>query len=776
MPRLARFDVLGLSLAFLLSGCASTLQQAAPAPEEATRTIESRVYSALVDALPAPSAQPLKDRVIVVDPGHGGKESGTVGPAGTKEKDVNLAVAKQLAALLKQAGAKVVLTREGDTGVAPEGSPLAEDLKARVEIANKLGADLFVSVHHNATLDSAKSLETTETYYKMDDPGPSVDVGAALHRALVRNLQLPNERLMPGNYAVLRNAKVPAVLGEASYLTHAPTEAKLRTPEKQLLEAQAYYLGILDYFAKGTPSIAEFNPVAGSDPARPTWQAHFTGGPIDPASIELRLDGKLVAGYFDPEEQTLLFQPERTLSNATHSLSLQARNVGGNTTPRLERPLAIARPATTMRSEPLVSALPEEGPLPVAVRVNDAQGMPVADGTEVRWKVTGAKVERATTFTRDGLSFNYLKATSPKARLEAAAGAAKLVLPLPTKRRSLLSGWIQGPDKLPLEGVGIIALGRDESRMTRSNPDGYWWFDQPPKQLQELRVVKPGIRSQAFTLSRPQYVPIEVPAFTSPQMQAQTVFLNPEGGSEDKDANRRKLSGYNWMVADYLRGYLEAAGAKAVLTRGRDESPSDVQRVRDANRAGAMLFLTIGHSTTGQLRTSHYPSSAKGKQIAGDIRSALTRVLEATGSTVADSTYTLIQTTCPSVTVVPGPAPATDTSARARREAYGIFLGLMPPHPKAASLSIRLIKTGAPVANGSTSLDLQWYGQTDAAGSWHYANLEPGEHYLTVSDGTTTRSFWITGLEAGETRRLTLDLDRPEVPENLAKKQGLRLQ
>lgn len=777
MSRPARLHVAGLSLALLLSGCAGTLQQAVPAPEaEPARVGADRVYSALVDALPDPAAQPLKGRVIVVDPGHGGKESGTVGPAGTKEKDVNLAVSRELATLLRQAGAEVMLTREGDTGVAPEGSSLADDLKARVAIANRLKADLFVSVHHNATLDAKKSLETTETYYKMDDPGPSVDVGAALHRALVRNLQLPNERLMPGNYAVLRNAQVPAVLGEASYLTHPATEQKLRQPEKQLLEAQAYYLGILEYFAKGTPRIVELAEVASSDPARPTWSARFEGGPIDPASLELRLDGKTVTGYFDPEEQTLLFQPERPLENATHSLSLQARNVGGNTTPREVRTFAIARPAASLRAELPLSALPAEGPLPVAVRVLDAHGLPVADGTEVSWSITNGRIERTKTTTREGVAFNYLDQAFPKTTLLATAGKARLTVPLPTKRRPILSGWVEGPDEGPLADVTIVALGRRASRVTRSNQDGYWWFDQAPAELQELRAVKPGIRAQAFTLTKPQFVQIDVPAFTSPQLQSQTVFLNPEGGSEDKDATRRKLSGYNWMVADFLRGYLEAAGARAQLTRGRDESPSDVQRVREANRLGATLFVTIGHTLGGTMRTSHYPSSAKGKQIASDIRAALTGVLSATGSTVADSTYTLIQTTCPSVTVVPGAAPTSDQSAQARRAAYGIFLGLMPAPDKAATLNVRLLKRGVPLVNGTTTLDLQWVGQTDASGTWQYGHLEPGEHYLTVSDGKMTRSFWITGLQTGEARRVTLDLDRPDLPENLAKKQGIKLQ
>jgi N-acetylmuramoyl-L-alanine amidase len=108
-----------------------------------------------IDARPAADFKPAKIRRIVVDPGHGGKDSGALGPGGAMEKDVALKVALKLARKLREElGIDVVMTRSTDVFI-----PLDE----RTAIANKVNADLFVSIHANASLN--KSTEGMETYY-----------------------------------------------------------------------------------------------------------------------------------------------------------------------------------------------------------------------------------------------------------------------------------------------------------------------------------------------------------------------------------------------------------------------------------------------------------------------------------------------------------------------------------------------------------------------------------------------------------------------------------
>jgi len=92
---------------------------------------------------------PLKGKVIVIDPGHGGKYSGAVGKMGLKESEVNLGVALYLWGALQSAGAKPVMTRTADTTVAsPAHKQLRADLLARSMVSNTVNPDLFVSIHH----------------------------------------------------------------------------------------------------------------------------------------------------------------------------------------------------------------------------------------------------------------------------------------------------------------------------------------------------------------------------------------------------------------------------------------------------------------------------------------------------------------------------------------------------------------------------------------------------------------------------------------------------
>ena len=114
------------------------------------------ILSALVLAF-AGAARAANDEsalTVVIDPGHGGADLGARGPSGELEKDVALAVAKKVAALLKKGGAKVLLTRAKDVFV-----PLGE----RTDIANRAHADLFVSIHLNSAPD--REINGSETYF-----------------------------------------------------------------------------------------------------------------------------------------------------------------------------------------------------------------------------------------------------------------------------------------------------------------------------------------------------------------------------------------------------------------------------------------------------------------------------------------------------------------------------------------------------------------------------------------------------------------------------------
>ncbi|AHV98022.1 N-acetylmuramoyl-L-alanine amidase family protein [Paenibacillus sabinae] len=173
-------------------------------------------------------------KLIVLDAGHGAKDSGAVGITGKYEKNFNLAVVLKAQELLKkESDIDVVLTRSDDTFL---------ELKDRVAIANNLNADLFVSVHANSSSTSVAS--GTETYYKRDE---SKAFAKVMHKYLVQATGLSDRGVQYGNFHVIRETKMPAILLEVGYLSNKKDEAALFTEDLQYRVAEAIVSGIKEY-------------------------------------------------------------------------------------------------------------------------------------------------------------------------------------------------------------------------------------------------------------------------------------------------------------------------------------------------------------------------------------------------------------------------------------------------------------------------------------------------------------------------------------------------
>jgi len=219
----------------------------------------------------------LKIGRIVIDPGHGGYDTGTIGPTGLKEKDVVLDVALRLRKLLERnTGCEVIMTRGDDTFI-----PLEE----RTAIANEKGADLFISIHVNASRD--KSARGIETYYLNFTSSPEALEVAARENAtsqesvhqlqdLIKKIamtekieesqdfakQLQREvytrvtkvsgaqrdrGVKKAPFVVLIGANMPSVLAEISFLTNPRDERMLKRPDYREKIANALYDGIVEY-------------------------------------------------------------------------------------------------------------------------------------------------------------------------------------------------------------------------------------------------------------------------------------------------------------------------------------------------------------------------------------------------------------------------------------------------------------------------------------------------------------------------------------------------
>lgn len=188
------------------------------------------------------------ETVIVIDAGHGGVDPGKVGTAETLEKDINLAVALKLKAMLEESGIKVVMTRETDTGLYSENAQnkKREDMEGRVRVITEAEPALTVSIHQNS-FPSADCKGAQVFYYK--DSEKSKALAETIQKAFPEVLQDGNKRQAKanGDYYLLRKAPCTIVIAECGFLSNSAEEALLATEEYQMKVAEALKVGILRY-------------------------------------------------------------------------------------------------------------------------------------------------------------------------------------------------------------------------------------------------------------------------------------------------------------------------------------------------------------------------------------------------------------------------------------------------------------------------------------------------------------------------------------------------
>ncbi len=194
---------------------------------------------------------------IVIDPGHGGSDSGCVNRSlGVREADVTLAISLYLADVLRAQGWNVILTRETDRDVTYAGSPDMMELQARSEVANRINADLFMSIHCNASVGSAAK-GTSIHWWKAED----FEFAQSLEFVLGTTIGLGQKGLIRDRFAVLRHANMPSVLVETAFLTNPVEGAKLADPEFQKLIATQLAGGLAQYMQGRYASRGTVRPV-----------------------------------------------------------------------------------------------------------------------------------------------------------------------------------------------------------------------------------------------------------------------------------------------------------------------------------------------------------------------------------------------------------------------------------------------------------------------------------------------------------------------------------
>lgn len=178
---------------------------------------------------------PRRGGHVVIDPGHGGRDPGAIGVRGTYEKDVNLAVALMVAAELQRRGVTVTMTRQDDRYVENEN---------RADLANRLRADLFVSIHADSAPNA--SAQGFTLYIAPTASSDTVRAARSISNSMATT-GAQNRGVNRANYLVLVQTRGPAILIELGYLSNAQEEAMLRSSAYQNRLATAIAAGIADY-------------------------------------------------------------------------------------------------------------------------------------------------------------------------------------------------------------------------------------------------------------------------------------------------------------------------------------------------------------------------------------------------------------------------------------------------------------------------------------------------------------------------------------------------
>lgn len=180
---------------------------------------------------------------LCLDPGHGGYDPGAIGPTGLKEKDVVLAVALEAGSLLKNSPIDVIFTRTTDR--VPWPVEKSQELAMRSEIANRSGADLFVSIHCNGAADPGAN--GTETYY-YEGSSRGAEAAKSIQTRLVEALGLRDRGVKTADFYVLRKTAMPAVLVELAFITNPQEERLLSQADFRIRAAKAIAQAVADYF------------------------------------------------------------------------------------------------------------------------------------------------------------------------------------------------------------------------------------------------------------------------------------------------------------------------------------------------------------------------------------------------------------------------------------------------------------------------------------------------------------------------------------------------
>ncbi len=329
-----KYCILLLLTGLILAGCSSIESLYYDVPIELQNPQKTQEY--ILESSPY-----ISNLKIFLDPGHGGDDRKNRGSQGIAvEADVNLRVALYLRDFLEEAGAVVLMSRVTDKTVG---------LKDRSLLANESGADIFISIHHNAPPKEGDDYTNyTSVYYHAKPDDYEFDAcGRDLAKYIARDLAYAMRNsggpgsfdgtysdysIYPGEgFSVLRETQIPAVLVECGFHTHHMEERLLAIDEFNKIEAWGIFKGLSRYFKSGIPRI---QPLYGdSSFSKGNFNLDFgvtDSSGIDSSSIIVQFDSVKTLNYTFTQRTNILCINLQNVEPGFHNIKITAANKNGN--------------------------------------------------------------------------------------------------------------------------------------------------------------------------------------------------------------------------------------------------------------------------------------------------------------------------------------------------------------------------------------------------------------------------------------------------------------
>lgn len=742
----------GITLLFVfLSGCAPSVYYVKPR-EWKTQAVQDSVISFY--------RQFLQGRRIFLDPGHGGEDRVNKGPEGIGiEADINLRVGLALREFLTRAGSTVFISRTKDTTIALHDRPM---------LAVASGAEIFISLHHNATGTGDQITNYTSTYYHAyeghaDYHPANHDLARYIQRDnsyAMRNPSPPSSPTFDGTlsdfsvypnsgFAVLRDNPLPAVLVEGSFFTHPPEEQRLSLEEFNTIEAWGIFVGLGRYFRAGIPQLHFQSDSVVTSPTPAIVISVVSTEKIDARTIYTTLDGLPVQAMFDSTMMQIMISPTLALHGGDYQVEVGVRNEFGNSSWPFKRKIVVRLPAATLS----LSMHPTHLPLynralgRIECRAFDQDGYPVVDGTSIRFTIEKDNVD-TTMMTKDGAAYLYARGSSIRQTrlLTASAGTvdARIYLTYLSGYDTYVTGVVRSlSDSSSTQGAvvtQVVDMNSDSTRsLDTSWTDGrYILFETLPDPL-TLHFEHPGYYSARHIL-RHASEPSELDVWLAPVVQGRlvgmTFLIDPRfGGTENGEVSISgvRAADINLAIARRAHELLRAAGANAVLVRDRDTTIAEAERARGSAFYPRGMYVRIDASGRGKQVSAKIHQSIPNTGFARNLIRGVTRTagLDSAGifgsqdrfyAEVAMGTINLI---------VPSPVTGRYESMKERMVdeiAWGMFVGVLQASgfalAPASVYEVRDSATGMPLSGATVILAETFRAVSDSAGLVQFYGLE----------------------------------------------------